>query len=218
MPPSKLVRKERNEARSRLCCCGGYCRASQKVGGTFHATASSGENGRSKLRPRRRVPWGLRLVGFRPAHPKPRSVNRVAAFRVQGLPLEDTLVGVEAEHLHGNGFDRGARLDPHVLIQVQVIALPFGLRMEQGDQPAIRCGGSDVATLGSVTEKARVGEIVCCGGATVLFADDVVDLAAEVGVGLVDEAVFAKSFGAAHYMPSDLGKDTSPAQAEEVRR
>lgn len=65
----------------------------------------------------------------------------------------------------------------------------------------------------AITEDAGVGEILTIGGATVLLADDVINLTAEERVGFANPAIFTPVIGASRHLPTQFCRNVALAHA-----
>lgn len=120
----------------------------------------------------------------------------ISSRQRQGLALHDAVADVELKDAGHNFANSCERLDDEVgLIQRKVLRLFIRAWVEEARQNSSRRKRADVAALVQIAERASQRQIIRLDQAAVLLADDVVNVAAEEGVVLVDEAVFAHALG-----------------------
>lgn len=85
--------------------------------------------------------------------------------------------------------------------------------MKQLDDGAVLRRRRNVTSLGSIAGHTSKRQIRFVGQPAVLFADDVIHLAAKVGVRLGDPAVLTTSVGTDENKPAQFRRDISPAHA-----
>lgn len=144
-------------------------------------------------------------------HTLVRSCRWIAANRLQRIPLQKPITRIEPEDACRDGTDLRERLDSDaVSIESEVLRPVVIARVEEaGELPALRCDGAEIAALAPVAEQTGEGKVIRFRRPAMFLADDVIDLAAEEGIVLVDEAVLAQSLRPPYHQPPEFRADVA---------
>ena len=127
----------------------------------------------------------------------------------ESRPLNDSVDRVETEEVGRDLSYFGSRNDGG-MVETKVLVPRVCAWIEEASQlTGIRGNRGQVGALVPVAERTGVSQVPLHRLAAVLLADDVVDLAAEEGVILVNEAVLAKVVGALRDAATEFGADVA---------
>ncbi len=138
-------------------------------------------------------PHGVRDEGDPLSHPSHGCGVRIQTCVLKCLAFEQTFAAVEFKNPRRCFADLRQRNNGYpIAAKGKMIHPGVFERMEESDKRAgSRRKGADIAAFVQIAEQAGISEVICMRRPTVLFADDMINLAAEEGVILMDQEVFA---------------------------
>src|SRR5262245_19745963 len=78
-----------------------------------------------------------------------------------------------------------------------------GARVEETNEaPCLLYDRSDIAAFRPIAKGTDISQVVSVGLPTVLFTDDMIDLAAKEGIFFIDQTILAETFGPYRHKPA----------------